>query len=380
MAGIFIVGFCGILYSVIRSSYCCNILWKQALLPSQDGYQLSYIQGTIALLRTDDHMNFGVKLIDALFITRPVVLVTVWGFSVLGYCRCFFYYRSVPLSSLWQSAHFSSFFWMIVFSFSVAAVFVFNQIADYEVDRENDGFPLLINTGFSKQDAFLIASVFWGLSIAIIFFWGDPRLVYFSLLAGILGIVYSFRPFYFSGRPLADFLSNALGYGVVAFGVGWILALPNNQLVFEDYLINCFPYFLLMCSGSISSTLSDIPGDKECGKITTAVYLGDHRAHLLATLLLAGAGVSAFFVKDLFVLIITAISLPLSIYYFFVKTRAVTEATYKVNGGLMMAAAGVLFPVFGLSGITIFIATRLYFSIRHKVRYPSLLPADSINE
>ncbi|MBD3321500.1 MAG: hypothetical protein GF350_10445 [Chitinivibrionales bacterium] len=325
-------------------------------------------------------MKISYYITDAVFIARPVVLVSVWGFSVLGYYRAAMVYRSATYRTMWKNVNASGFLWMVVFSLSVAAVFIVNQIADSEVDRDNDGFPLLINTDFSTKASWFIAAWYGVLSVCIPLAAGYSALALLAACALGLGMVYSLRPFYFSGRPGLDFLSNAAGYGVVAFCAGWVLAVPPEEFDVQRFAACAIPYFLLMCGGSISSTIPDIKGDRAGGKITTAVYLGERYAHFLATAFVVSAGIGALLVRDPLVVLAAGISLPLYIAGMVIHTKAVLESTYKVGGGMLMIVAGIVFPLFALSGIAVFFATRLYFSIRHKIKYPSLLPAESMDE
>jgi hypothetical protein len=50
------------------------------------------------------------------------------------------------------------------------------------------------------------------------------------------------------------------------------------------------------------------------------------------------------------------------------------ESTYKVGGGLTMVCASLILPAILIIGTIVFISTRLYFRLRHRVHYPSLLP------
>lgn len=50
------------------------------------------------------------------------------------------------------------------------------------------------------------------------------------------------------------------------------------------------------------------------------------------------------------------------------------EASYKITGGIAMAVAGVVYPLFIPVAAAVFIATWLYFRLRYGVSYPSLIP------
>ncbi len=311
---------------------------------------------------------------DVIFLSRPVVLVPVWGFSVLGYHNASS--RTVTAAS---PLELSDFFRMLLFSFAVGAVYILNQIADAKVDAKNSGFALLAQGGVSFTTAYVAMALYLSLSVILPLFVGMPQMAMFSLAAWFVGLVYSIRPAYFTGRPVLDFLSNAVGYGVVAYGVGWFLATDMESVRSVSFVKSSMAYVLCMSAGSISSTLPDIEGDAREGKVTTAVLLGKKGAHMLATLLLAGAWAYGIYLQDWIVIATAGCTLPLYITYFFFSTGRMMELTYKGGGAVLMCAAGVVYPLFLLTGAAVLAATMLYFRIRYGVRYPSLEPASRIH-
>ncbi|MBN1759155.1 MAG: UbiA family prenyltransferase [Chitinispirillaceae bacterium] len=314
------------------------------------------------------------SVLDTLMATRPVLLIPVWGFSALGY-RCATG-SSLSFRSLFslQSSSPSEYLILIVFSFSVAAVYLFNQLADIEVDKKNGGLPL-VASGIVTVPSAIITAVF--LSIAALILplpFHLAPITACSAAALLLGAVYSFRPFRFSGRPFLDFISNAMGYGVIAYGAGWYVA---GKTIFSiEFSLHALPYFLLMCAGSISSTLPDIEGDRSDGKITTAVQIGFTPAHLLAMLLLITAGIAGFFVNDGIAVLCSLGTLPFYLAFLLWPHTFLMEATYKIGGAFCMIAAFISMPGFIPVSVIVFTITWLYFRIRHGITYPSLLPAN----
>lgn len=310
-------------------------------------------------------------ILDGFFLARPVLLVPVWGFALLGYRRGLVLGDSdVPVAAM--SGEILAVFGLIAaFSISVACVHVLNQIADIDVDRDNEGFALLAQGGIGVATARWTAAVLAAGGVALT---GVLRveLMLFSIAALVLGAVYSFPPFRFSGRPFFDFLANAVGYGGIAFGAGWVLA--GRGLVSWEFPVASLPYVALMGGGSISSTLPDYPGDKARGKTTTAVLLGPRAAHMLALLLVAGAaGLGAGF-GDRVVLLCSAGALPWYVVYTVYPRQVLMEATYKIGGALCMLVVAVSFPVFGMAAVAVFAVTWLYFRLRFNVWYPTLVP------
>jgi 4-hydroxybenzoate polyprenyltransferase len=313
---------------------------------------------------------FG-KIFDAVFLTRPVVLIPVWGFAVFGYFRGTAAGGDFDVSLLWNPGQLKAFAGIVLFSVSVGVVYVLNQIADVEVDGENKGFALMAHGGISRLFAWRTAAG-WALFGTIAAAVWSPPLVLFMALAIATGAAYSFKPLYLSGRPFADFLANAAGFGGIAFGAGWALA--GADVVSRRFLVSALPYFFLMCAGSISSTLPDYEGDRRCGKNTTAVTLGLTGAHAVASLCLLASLVSSFLVNDIVAGFCAVTAAPLYCLYFLHGTVRVTEAVYKAGGAVCMLCAGILMPVFIAAAAAAWCATMLYFRIRFHVLYPSLMP------
>jgi 4-hydroxybenzoate polyprenyltransferase len=195
-----------------------------------------------------------------------------------------------------------------------------------------------------------------------------------SVASIFLGVIYSCKPSFLSGRPFADFIANALGFGVIAFGAGWGLA--GRAFSTPVFFIAALPYFLLMCAGSISSTVPDMIGDRETGKKTTAVYLGEKPAHYLATLFIVLAAAASIIDKDAIAGTCALAALPIYLLQIFFPCKLFVESTYKAGGALCMLAAVCIMPVFLFAGLIVFLATWIYFRVRHKASYPSLVPLE----
>ncbi len=312
------------------------------------------------------------RLIDLLMVSRPVVIIPVWGFCALGLLNAFRINSFSGLTECWHYVTITVYLWIMVFSLSVASVYVMNQIADIEADKRNGGLPLIAQNIVSISQARFLAVLYGFFSLFLPLFLKKHTIFLMSFIALLLGYIYSFKPLRLSGRPFLDFITNALGYGIVAFGVGWTIA--GKSLLSSAFLINSLPYFLMMCGGSISSTIPDIEGDMSDCKKTTAVYLGAMNAHKLATGFVLLAAISGILLNDTIAVICTLACLPLYFLYFFKKNRILMEATYKGGGALCMIAAFTGLPLFIIIAIVVFLSTWLYYRIRHGVSYPALVP------
>ncbi|MBN2189502.1 MAG: UbiA family prenyltransferase [Chitinispirillaceae bacterium] len=316
------------------------------------------------------------RILDCFFLTRPVVLVPVWGFCLFGYYRAHDTGIS-GLPALWHAAGPEVLLWIMAFSLSVGCVFVLNQIADVDIDKKNSGLPLLAAGVVTRRSAYATAALAGLASLAIPLCAGRPAIALFSIAGIAVGALYSFRPSYLSGRPFTDFLANAAGAAAIAFGMGWHLA--GRTLADPAFVPAAAPYFLLMCAGSISSTIPDISGDRVGKKRTTAVSLGPKKAHYLATVFIMAAAVCSLTVRDPIALACAVASLPLYLLHLLFPKEFFAEATYKAGGAFCMAAAACIMPLFLLCGSAVAAMTWMYFRLRHGVRYPSLVPDRKIS-
>lgn len=298
----------------------------------------------------------------------------VWGFCLFGYVRAQAQAACpVPIGG-WPGAPLRVLGEILLFSCAVGSVYVMNQIADREVDEDNAGFALLAHGRLGRRLAIGAAVAYAAVPLVGALWLKRPLLLVFAGAALLLGVVYSFRPTHFSGRPALDFLSNAIGYGGIAFGMGWYAAGGEPGM---GMLYSAMPYLLLMAAGSISSTLPDIEGDRRGGKRTTAVVLGPRRAHWLATAVLLSSVVAAAVVADVPAGVCGGIALPFYVAYAVRPTPVLMEATYKVGGAAAMLVVALFVPAFAAAGVCTLLATRIYFKMRFNIRYPALASATS---
>jgi 4-hydroxybenzoate polyprenyltransferase len=318
------------------------------------------------------NLSLPQRLADAVFLSRPLLWIPVWGFCSFGYVAGLRYTSGAEFVLAWGTP-FPVFGWMLVFSLSVAAVYVVNQIADRDVDTVNAGFSMLAKGNVPLGSAWTSA-VSFALASVLVPLMTRPFLTVFSCLALAVGFCYSARPFRLAGRPVMDFLANAAGYGLIAFGAGWYL---SGAAFGMRFFASSLPYFLLMCAGSISSTLPDYEGDLKYGKNTSAVCFGTRKAHVVACVFIAAGLVCSLLVRDWAAAACAGIAVPLYAAHAVRNTVRTMESTYKIGGMLMMLASAFLFPWLVPASLLSLIATVIYFRVRFHVSYPSLVPISS---
>jgi 4-hydroxybenzoate polyprenyltransferase len=322
-------------------------------------------------MRTRMTPSFAVRCADAVFLSRPLLWIPVWGFFGFGYFSGMVSMHGFSLTAAWGSSAAVA-AWMLVFSCSVGAVYVVNQIADKEVDALNAGFPLLAIGKIPAEIAWGSATVLAVVSVAVPLS-REPVISFFSGMSLAVGLLYCAKPFYFSRRAVLDFLSNATGYAFIAFGAGWHL---SGAVFGVHFFIAALPYFFLMCGGSISSTIPDVEGDKKCGKRTTAVITSIKTAHWIATFFIIAGLVAAWVLRDWIAVVCAGLALPLYCAYMVRPNAGTMESTYKIGGMVMMLEAAVLFPWMFPASLVSLAATIAYFRLRYHVWYPSLVPGD----
>jgi 4-hydroxybenzoate polyprenyltransferase len=300
---------------------------------------------------------------DYFFILRPLILIPVWNFLLIG---SFLADRQGRLTGdlVWG---------LVIYTFVMGAVYILNQIMDIETDRLNKKLFILSGGYVTVKAAYIYMGVLWLLAIGLSFRFGSV-FVLFIVLSIIMGIMYSLPPIKLKGRPILDTLSNGIGYGMINFAVGWLLVREFDSSMFSQFL----PYFLSISAVFINTTIVDIEGDRKARDITSGVFLGPRLSHLLSTLLMAGAIITAFMRRDYVCLIPAAVSFPLFVYtaWYVSKNnrehRKATIASFRLPGVLFTLITCVLYPVYSLIILAVLVAMRVYYKRRFGMTYPTL--------
>ena len=142
------------------------------------------------------------------------------------------------------------------------------------------------------------------------FFGKIPAYLILILLSIILGFTYSVRPFRLKAIPIVDLCANALGYGGIAFLVGWLTIAPiGSEAVWRS-----LPYLFSVAAAFVNTTLPDIKGDSLGNDRTTGVWLGKKQACRLSLALLIAAIAAAAFFRDWIAGAAGIVCLPIFIY------------------------------------------------------------------
>jgi 4-hydroxybenzoate polyprenyltransferase len=293
---------------------------------------------------------------------RPMILIPVWTFYILGA-----YHGVRGFESSVGSTHLL--IGIASFTSLLGGLYVVNQIADRESDRANRKLFLIPDAVITVRAAWIEAAIL--ITAAFLIAIPLPRRFMIILLMGLaLGAAYSLEPVRLKGRPLLDVAANAAGNGILNTLAGWVAI--GAPLDGWRVLI---PYPLAVASVHLTTTLADIEGDAALGLRTTGVLIGPRAGRRAAAGLMAAATIAAALVGNRPALYASLLSLPL----FLIPLRAAHETPpvsrrllpAKVSTLVFSLVAGYLFPLYIPFLAAVIILTRLYYSRRFGLSYPS---------
>jgi len=303
------------------------------------------------------------KLFDYFFLLRPLILIPVWNFLLIGayLARGHGGFTSNILIGL------------LLYTGVMGGVYILNQIMDRETDRVNKKLFLLSEGHIPLKHAYMEMFLLWIIALALSLIYG-VLFILLVVLSIILGVLYSLPPIKLKGKPLLDTLANGFGYGLVNCMVGWVLVSSFSSGMFYRF----FPYFLSISGVFVNTTVVDMDGDRQAGEHTTAVLLGIPTSYILSTVFMALAVFWAYINRDLICLIPAAVSLPLFLYVLFYALqnhripRKATIASFRVPGILFTLMAVYLYPLYALFLVLLIIAMRVYYKRRFNIVYPTI--------
>ncbi len=288
---------------------------------------------------------------------RPTLFLPLWIFFLLGA-----HHGEGEIS-------FGAVGAFILYTMLMGGVYIFNQIVDRESDKKNkklflisDGLIPLKNAYIEMSALFIIAvlgSFFLGLNIFIAF-----------LISLFLGITYSFPPIETKGRPFLDIIWNASGYGVLAFMVGWLsVAEPSTAM----FLI-AIPYFFAVAAVFVNTTIPDIEGDREEGKVTSGVFLGKKNTLLLGISLdLVAIIVSCFLGEKGYICLIGAgLAFPIFLIAYIKQTKKSILFSFRAIPGILAIIVFFITPIVIPLFAVVLGVQRIYYKRKFNIDYPAV--------
>lgn len=300
-------------------------------------------------------------MVDIFFLSRPVLLIPVYIFIVLGYLdgEPFSVHFLLDLKLLHH---------LFFYAFIMFPIHLTNNVNDIKADRENRGPGFINCSGISLRWLYTASLIFVCIGLAGAVMSDDRWIVLIYLCTLVLGFLYNFRPFYFTGRPFLDFLSNAIEYGVLCYLLGKRLVL-NPDINYT----NLFSYFFLMSAGAVASTIPDVKGDQKGGKKTTSVYLGVEKALILGIVFLLAALFFGIVGANFIVVVSAGSSIVVFIYaIWFDRNKKNLVFTYQIGGGVLILLVHISYPFLFIVSLFLIGITLIYFKHRKNVIYPRM--------
>lgn len=318
------------------------------------------------------------KIFDYVFITRPVLFYPIWTVFLAGHIASE-QQNTKTIFGNWESIQLglSSFiFWVTFVSLSclMAAVFIINQFTDIHTDKDNNKLFLIANGLVSKRIAVIETIILTCVALSLSLIFKLSLFILLILLFLITGVGYSLPPLLCKDRPYSGLLINLLG-GLLTFTVGW--------MAFGEFsgftLIRSLPYVFAIGAVYCLTTIPDLKGDKNSGKITIAVRFGTRNTIFIGILFELFCISSSILQKDLVILLPAVLS-----FIFFLRLiwnqdlRFILQAT-RFPILLLSISVGIFFPVYFIVMIFIYLLSKWYYMNRFQLNYPSLtkIPEDS---
>ncbi len=301
---------------------------------------------------------------DYFFLARPTLLVPVWTLLLLGYYRGFVH-RGRAWGFLVSKELVLIF---IVYSALMGGIYILNQIVDRETDRKNEKLFLLsggvvpIRSAVWEMFALLAGPLVFSVFLGVDYF-------FLVLVSLVMGVLYSVPPFRVKGRPLADLVFNALGYGMVSFLVGWAASGAIEGAAF----IRSVPYCLAVGGVFANTTIPDIEGDRADRAITTGVLLGDVRTAFLGFSLILLSAAASVVLRDLVCLSAALVASPFFAVAVLKRERRWYLRSFRIGAPTLVIAAVILFPYYLALLLVTLLTMRFYYRRRFDLAYPSVL-------
>lgn len=291
---------------------------------------------------------------DYFILLRPMLFLPVWIFFLLG---AHFAEGTLSLRSI-------SIF--IIYTLLMGGVYILNQIVDCESDKKNEKLFLLSDKIIPVSHAYIemILLILLSLGLSILY---DKSVFFYFLISLFMGIAYSLPPFKIKSRPFLDLLWNSIGYGFLAFLIGWIsVNSPSYQM-----WIRGIPYFLIVGAVFANTTIPDIKGDRAEGKITTGVFLGKNKTLIIGIILDTFAFITSYLLKDYISLIVAGLSLPFFIYAAINPKNGPILLSFRVPVVILALEVCIITPIIIPLFLFIFLIQKVYYRRKFNINYPA---------
>lgn len=294
---------------------------------------------------------------DYVFVTRPLILIPVWSFYILGASAGGG--RGVGLGAD-----------LVCLTAVMVTAYLVNQVFDQESDRRNDKGHYLTRGLFSVRAVVLMALVAFAVASFMFQRAALPQRLPLAL-ALVLSLAYSLPPIRLCARPFLDLAVNAVGYGGIAYLVGY-LSRGGSQ---ATGWVHAAPYILLVGATFLHTTILDATGDRDSGKRTSAVVLGVRASARLGAVLaslglLWAAGLAVAEGVFLPLGILAAGTAVFVVAYARTGGRGVSSNAIQLATALVTVPAAVIEPGYAVLVVVLVVVARMYHRARFGIGYP----------
>lgn len=301
-----------------------------------------------------------VKIFDSVFLVRPTLMYPIWIFFLAGVWSG---RRWTTMGSV-STSH--AFLIGIGLTLVMASVYILNQIQDAATDRINRKLFLICDGHVSIRKAYTEAFILGPLGV-LSGFTADFRAgCILSFLLFLAGFIYSFPPARMKDRPIGGLMVNGLG-GLIIFTLGWIAAGGEGWIP-----VRSIAYFGGFAAVMLNTTMPDIKGDRETGKVTFAVKYGVRITVVWALIIEIMTVGLAYYFKEWIIFFPGLSMVPFFIYALSKKKVADVVRATKYTVFAMAIAVCMMFPWFVIPIFIIFFGSRLYYRKRFGFNYPNL--------
>lgn len=302
-------------------------------------------------------MGAILRICDFIFVLRPVILIPAWSFYLLGAARGA---QNDPLT--WGVPSPAA---ALSLTAIMVTAYLLNQIFDRESDEKN-GKCLFLARGIVSVRVLVLIAVAAFLVASRAYHRVDGFLKAPLIAALVLSFAYSLPPLRLCARPFFDLLANAVGYGGIAFVLGFGGSSPD----FPAAARAAMPYVLLVAATFLHTTILDAEGDRATGKKSTTVLIGTDASRAAAAALHICAFALALRAGEPTAAIVTGASLPVTLHPVWRRTPSSSSVVVQANTLVVALAAAVFWPTLLVVAVPLVLLSRFYHRRRFGITYP----------
>ena len=208
------------------------------------------------------------------------------------------------------------------------------------------------------------------LSVAALFLsYLAGKIVLVLCLFGLLiGFCYSIPPLRLKNRPPADLISNAVGFGLIAFLMGY----QSEGSLTHQSLLRAIPYVVAMAGIYVNTCIPDIEGDLKVGDTTICAMIGKEKSAWVALLFIVVASLLSIVLGEMLCLIGTVIALPAAVGLAIDPWRECSVLTSQIVGRGFFITVSILMPLLALIGLLTYVGSKVYYARRLRIDYPRI--------